>query len=104
MLKRAVEKEDFGFLVVSTFFKSLFDTIIANIFLLFVDIRNVVHLHIHIHGLASLPLSSPGVRWAVLEPFTLHKIYPERIQREDFENLLRNLTKIDNKRDTFQSA
>ena len=81
-----------------------FDTIITNIFLSFVDIRDVVHLHIHIHGRALFSLSSPGVPWAVSEPFTLHKIYPERVQREDFENLLRNLTKIDNKRDTLQSA
>ena len=83
-----------------------FDTIITHIFLSFIDIRDVVHfhIHIHIHGLASLSLSSPGVRWAVLEPFTLHKIYLERIRREDFKNLLRNLTKIDNKRDTLQSA
>ena len=104
MLKRAVEKEDFGLLVASTFFKFLFDTITTHIFLSFVDIRDVVHLHIHIHGRALFSLSSPGVRWAVSESFTLHKIYPERIQREDFKNLLRNLTKIDNKRDTLQSA
>ena len=51
MLKRAVEKEDFGFLVVSNFFKFLFDTIITHIFLSFVDIRDVIHLHIQIHGL-----------------------------------------------------
>ena len=44
-------REDFGFLVVSTFFKFLFDTIITDIFLSFVDIRDVVRLHIHIHGL-----------------------------------------------------
>ena len=83
-----------------------FDTIITHIFLSFVDIRDVVHfhIHVHIHGLASLSLSSPGVRWAVLEPFTFHKIYPERIRMEDFENLLTNLTEIDNKRDTLQSA
>ena len=83
-----------------------FDTVITNIFLSFVDIRDVVHfhIHVHIHGLASFSLPSPGVRWAVLEPFTLHKIYPERIRMEGFENLLRNLTKIDNKSDTLQSA
>ena len=81
-----------------------FDTITTHIFLTFVDIRDVVHIHIHIRGRALFSLSSLGVRWAVSEPFTLHKIYPERIQREDFENLLRNLTKIDFKRDTLQSA
>lgn len=70
------------------------------------DVRDVAR--IHVFGLTSPALTSPGARiWAVSEPFTANDLlrifrnmYPERTWREDFENPLRNLTKIDNSRAT----
>ena len=68
------------------------------------DVRDLARLHVL--GLTSRALSSPGARvWAVSEPFTpndwlriLRNIYPERKWKKDYENPARNLTEIDNKR------